>query len=184
MPLSDEQKKAFRAIFDKYDATKTGCLTFPQFAEFMHFVISKEDQIVAARDGWYEDVNDKMLKFFFDGIATESRNSVTIDEVVNALEKLRENNEDYIVRLVFKSMDPDRTDHVSSTKLIESSEIFGFKFNVGYGEGGITGISFSDFYQMVTGKSPDEVPPVSSRKDPETGDLADQSKKSTCCNLL
>lgn len=187
MPLDQNQRKEIEKVFLSFNDDDTGALSFEEFYQFLQEAWENQPKEQPKNS---VKLSKSIGKFIFDAIANESSTSVIFPEVLPLIEAVLDRNTDFLIRFVYKAMDKDRTDQISTKIIPKAAQLFGFKncesvinekIRRNFGENKQT-LTYQEFYQLLTNVPKEQAPLPSARQAPESVPLV--SDKSKCCLLL
>ncbi|KAH0788458.1 EF hand family protein [Histomonas meleagridis] len=168
---STEQVNAFLDKFDEADTKKKGALDQSQFKVLV-------SEVMAGR------TDDETADMYFKGIDIDNSKTVSKEEFKDFVIAALTNDQEYILKMAFRSIDTDRSRSLDSKEIKKISKYLGQERTdeeiedlltqvIGKKSGKIT---YPQLVKILVGK---EIDPKSKEADPYDGKL-----KSSCCNLL
>ena len=182
--LSAKQQRVIHKLFKKHDADSSGELNMDEFYTFMKACFLTDldqDPDGDVQEGDEYDADRKQMEFLYKGMDIDGSNSLSEDEICECFAALKENNFKWLMKILFRGADKDRSRKVSIAELKDvvsmcgsnlSEEDFKNRCVVELGKE-TKELTFAQFYKVITG---DEIDP---KTDPYDGKL-----KSKCCLLL
>ena len=184
--LSAKQKQVIQKLFKKHDADGSGQLNFDEYYIFMRACFNSDldqDPEGDVTEGEEYEANKKQMQFLYNGMDIDGSNSLSEKEICQCFAALKENNFDWLMKILFRGADKDRSNKVSVEELKDVIQMCGSgldeaafkqKCQDEFGKE-VKDLTFAQFYQVITGKKIDPA------TDPYDGQL---KKKSKCCLLL
>jgi large subunit ribosomal protein LP2 len=182
--LTANQKKVIEKLFKKHDADNSGQLNFDEFNIFMRACFNSDldqDPEGDVQEGEEYDANKRQMEFLYKGMDIDGSNTLAQEEICQCFAALKENNFKWLMKILFRGADKDRSRKVSIAELKDVISMCGSSMNeeefqnrcqVELGKE-VKELTFAQFYKVITG---DDIDP---KTDPYDGKL-----KSKCCLLL
>ena len=185
--LTEKQKQVITKLFKKHDADNSSQLNFEEFLIFMKSCFNSdldqdpEGDVHEAEEEYQANV--KQMRFLFCGMDIDGSNSVSEEEICQCFAALKENSFQWIMKIIFRGADKDRSKKVSIEEIKDVISICGTSMNeeefkkrcaTELGED-VKELNFAQFYKVITGET------IPDNTDPYDGKLR---KKSGCCLLL
>ena len=184
--LSAKQKNVIHKLFKKHDADKSAELNMDEFYNFMKACFLTDldqDPDGDVQEGEEYNADRRQMEFLYKGMDIDGSNSLSEDEICECFAALKENNFDWLMKILFRGADKDRSNKVSIAELKDVISMCGSSMNeedfknrceVELGKE-VKELTFAQFYKVITGKD------IDPKTDPYDGKL---KKKSGCCLLL
>ena len=122
--MQEAEKPKHVNLIRRFCQEQEGRLTPIEFYSFMAWTFNRDSSNPICSDGYVPEMNEEIANFLFRGIANESENTVTVDEVVKLVGSIEECDPEYLVNVLFKSLDPHETGYVKVAELMHAAKLF------------------------------------------------------------